>query len=153
MDIAEINAQIGGLPGVLALKPGPGDGFPELAWGDAFFYYAPDGVLPKTQPFATVVTKDYPDDAACRLDRPDAFRVNLAVGRQRFTAETGTTPRDADPERIDYADDVLLPHPVYCTQGWLCVTNPGPGTAAVLPELESAAHERARAAWRRRATR
>ena len=33
-----------GFDGVLVLAPQPGDGTPEIAWGDAFFYYAPDGL-------------------------------------------------------------------------------------------------------------
>ncbi len=50
-----------GLDGVLASRPGPGDGSPEISWGDTFFYYSPDGVVPaNTQPFATLVTKDIP---------------------------------------------------------------------------------------------
>ena len=40
------------LSGVLTLSPHEGDGTPEIAWGDLFFYYAPNGVLPPGQPFA-----------------------------------------------------------------------------------------------------
>jgi hypothetical protein len=53
------------------------------SWGDLFFYYAPDGVVPTAgQPFATIVTKHYPDDAGSRLARPGAFRLNVAAGRE-----------------------------------------------------------------------
>ncbi|WP_211263907.1 DUF6194 family protein [Streptosporangium amethystogenes] len=46
--------------GVLTLRPAPGDGSPEVSWGDTFFYYAPDGVTSATpQPFAMVVTKNF----------------------------------------------------------------------------------------------
>ncbi|BDY29738.1 DUF6194 family protein [Mycolicibacterium mageritense] len=79
MTIQELVDLIGAMDGVLVLQPQPGDGSPEIAWGDVFFYYAPDGVLPKTQPFATIVTKDYPGDDTCRLDRPGAFRLNIAT--------------------------------------------------------------------------
>ena len=59
----------------------------QIAWGDTFFYYAPDGVVPSaTQPFATIVTKNYPGDETSRLDRPDVFRVNMAAGREEFIA-------------------------------------------------------------------
>ncbi len=60
MSIDEIIAFVDAMEGVLILKPQPGDGSPEISWGDVFFYYAPDGVVPKSQPFATIVTKDYP---------------------------------------------------------------------------------------------
>ena len=68
--------------GTLAVIPGPGDGSPEIAWGDAFFYYAPDGTMPKaTQPFATIVTKNYPDDGRSCLDRPGSFASMSRPGR------------------------------------------------------------------------
>jgi len=51
--------------GVLELAPGPGSEYPEISWGDHYFYFAPDGVVPQNrQPYATIITKDYPDDAA-----------------------------------------------------------------------------------------
>ena len=58
MSIEEIAEFVEGLGGVLTLRPARGDGSPEISWGDLFFYYAPDRVVPQTQPFATVVTKD-----------------------------------------------------------------------------------------------
>ena len=88
----EVIEHVESLGGVLTLRPQPGDGFPEIAWGDAFLYYAPDGVVPRTQPFATVVTKDHPGDEASRLDRPGVFRVNVAAGRGEFRRWTGADP-------------------------------------------------------------
>ncbi len=148
----EIFALVGQLDGVLTLRPGPGDGSPELSWGDGFFYYAPDGVLPRTQPFATVVTKDYPDDDRSRLDRPGAFRVNVAAGRDAFVRWTGHAPRAAG-EAIPSAalpDDTVTAHPVYGGLGWLCVTNPGPRTSEAVRELLRTAHAAARARHERR---
>lgn len=93
MTIDEIIDFVSALDGVLTLRPGPGDGSPEISWGDTFFYYSPDGVVPKaTQPFATIVTKNYPGDESSRLDRPDTFRVNIAAGKEAFTYWTGHTP-------------------------------------------------------------
>src|SRR6476469_5279599 len=83
--IDEIIECVDAMGGVLILRPGPGDGSPEISWGDVFFYYAPDGVVPRTQPFATIVTKDYPGDDRSRLDRPDAFRVTVFAGTEAFT--------------------------------------------------------------------
>lgn len=81
----EIVERVRGWEGVLALQPGPGDGSPEISWGDVFFYVAPDGKVPGGQPFATIVTKDYPGEPRAGLDRPGTFRVNInargAAGR------------------------------------------------------------------------
>lgn len=96
MTIDEIIDYVTDLEGVLALRPGPGDGSPEISWGDTFFYYSPEGVVPTaTQPFATIVTKNYPDDEGSHLDRPGAFRVNVAAGKDAFTEWTGAAPRDS----------------------------------------------------------
>ncbi|MFI5716885.1 DUF6194 family protein [Nocardia sp. NPDC051750] len=152
MTIDEIIGYIAAFDGVLTLRPGPGDGSPELAWGDTFFYYAPDGRIPaRTQPFATIVTKDYPGDERSRLNRPGTFRLNIGVGAEVFRARTGRAPRDAN--SIDYdpsVADTLIAHPVYGTAGWLAVVDPGPRTAPTIRELIRTAHDRARAERTRR---
>ncbi len=149
MDIDEIAAYVEGLGGVLTLRPGPGDGTPEIAWGDLFFYYAPDGVVPQTQPFATVVTKDYPGDTASRLDRDGAFRVNIAAGTAEFRRRTGQDPQEA--VAVGHpADDAVTVHPDYGSLGWLAVTNPGSVTDDAVRELLRLAHDHARARWQRR---
>ncbi|RDI51585.1 DUF6194 family protein [Nocardia mexicana] len=151
MSIDEIIEFIEALGGVLTLRPGPGDGTPEIAWGDVFFYYAPDGQVPTTgQPFATIVTKDYPDDVASRLNRPGAFRVNISAGKEAFTEWTGHTPRETVTTDSS-ATDTVLPHPVYASAGWLAVVNPGPTTDAPARDLLRTAHDRARSRYRRRA--
>ncbi len=114
-----------GFSGVLDLAPDDAP-YPEIAWGDHFFYYAPDGEVPqREQPYATIVTKDYPDDAACDLDPPGRWRLNIRVGREKFITMMGTKPRaaalPADPSIVD----VFIPHPVYAAQGWVAVVNPG----------------------------
>ncbi|MEY9845429.1 hypothetical protein ABH940_002507 [Streptacidiphilus sp. BW17] len=154
MTMEEILSFVDGLGDVLTVRPMPGDGSPEISWGDAFCYLAPDGVNPtEPQPFATVVTKDYPGDASSRLDRPDAFRVNVAAGRDTFVRWTGHAPREAglDGEGDAGADDTVFAHPVYGTLGWLAVVNPGPRTDGAIRELLSEAHRLARARHERRA--
>jgi hypothetical protein len=153
MRIDEITEYIEALGGVLTLEPRPGDGSPEISWGDLFFYYAPDGVVPKSQPFATIVTKDYPDDQGSRLDREGAFRLNIAVGTAEFRRRTGHGPRNAAADDdIDLSTaDVVMPHPVYGRMGWLCVVNPDSRTEATVRELLRTTHHAARARYRRRA--
>ncbi|WP_427135995.1 DUF6194 family protein [Pseudarthrobacter sp. S9] len=53
--------------------------------GRFVFFYAPEGTMPEaTQPFATIVTRNYPGDDQSDLDRPGAFRVNIAAGNAAF---------------------------------------------------------------------
>ncbi|SDT29246.1 DUF6194 family protein [Microlunatus soli] len=152
MTIAEIITMLQELDGTLVWRPGPGDGSPEIAWGDVFCYYAPDQVVPATgQPFATIVVKDYPGDDRSRLDRPDTFRVNVAAGRQEFIDRLGRQPRDAEPPGTDPSrSDTVMAHPVYGELGWLAVVNPGRRTEADVRALIRKAHSSARNRWQRR---
>ncbi|PJJ72821.1 hypothetical protein CLV46_2398 [Diaminobutyricimonas aerilata] len=153
MSMDEIIELVRSLPGSLVVTPGPGDGTPELAWGDAFFYHAPDGVMPTNeQPYATVVTKDYPDDTASRLGN-GRWRVNIHVGRATFVELTGENPRDLGSHWDHAAEDMLMPHPVYGALGWLAVIDPGPATSATLERLLRDAHHAARARHERREAR
>lgn len=152
MDIDDNTALLERLDGMLILRPAPGDGTPEIAWGDSFFYYAPDGQVPTTtQPFATIVTKDYPDDTTSRLDREGFFRLNIAAGKEAFTSWMGRDPR-AEPVGIvdPSVTDVVFAHPVYGDLGWLSVVNPGPRTREAVTELLREAHRRAQARYDRR---
>jgi hypothetical protein len=133
MDIDDVLATLRGFDGVLELAPGPGSAFPEIAWGDHFFYHAPDGVVPeRRQPYATIVTKDYPGEPSSGLDPEGRYRVNVHLGRG--VAEL------AESSDITAAD-VLLAHPVY--PGWVSVVNPGPHTGETLADLLRRAHEAA----------
>ena len=108
MDIDEIIDHVASLDGVLTLRPQPGDGSPEISWGDIFFYDAPDGRLPNGQPFATIVTKAHPDEDAPWLDRPGAFRFNIAAGQDAASISLG-----ADTGLSAGASDTWIAHPVY----------------------------------------
>jgi hypothetical protein len=137
MTIDEITDHLAGLDGILILQPAEGDGTPQIAWGDVFFYYSPSGVVPQaTQPFATIVTKDYPDDTDCRLDRPDVFRVNIHAGRAGLAQVTAETAPDTL--------DAVIVHPVYASAGWVAVLNPGPRTTDSTRELLRISYDAAR---------
>jgi hypothetical protein len=115
-----------------------------LAWGDAFFYYAPDGVMPeRTQPYGTIVTKNYPDDEESRLDEPDRFRVNIHVGLDRAPQIVNDAASSADA-------DVFVSHPLYGAAGWVSVVNPAESTSEQAISLLHDAHEAARARTSRR---
>lgn len=138
MNIDEISDFVQSLGDVLTLSPGPGDGTPELARGDLFFYYAPDGLLPPGQPFATIVTKDYPGEPSAGLG-DGIFRVNVDAGR-----------RDQPPAEDPTLRDMVLPHPVYGHLGWVCIVQPGERTGAELQDLLRDAHAAALRRWTRR---
>jgi hypothetical protein len=144
MEMKEIVDVVSGFEGALVVIPREGSGSPELAWGDAFFYYAPDGVMPeRTQPYGTIVTKNYPDDEESRLDEPGRFRVNIHVGRDRAPqiVVAGASAADAD---------VFVLHPLYGAAGWVSVVNPAASTAEQAVSLLHDAHEAARARATRR---
>ncbi|MEB8336068.1 DUF6194 family protein [Streptomyces endophyticus] len=141
----QIITSVRGFDGALVLAPEPGGDAPEIAWGDAFFYYAPDGEVPQAvQPYGTIVTKNYPGDVLSDLDAPGRLRVNIQTDRATFRQLTGESS-------VDYAAvDTVLPHPVYGAQGWVCVVNPGERTYDTVLRLLRAAHDAARARSERR---
>ncbi|MEU9488385.1 DUF6194 family protein [Streptomyces decoyicus] len=147
----QIITAVRGLDGALVVVPEPGGDFPELAWGDAFFYFAPDGQLPRNvQPYGTIVVKNYPDDTACDLDAPGRWRVNIHVDRATFREFTGEEPRGLTRPRDYTAADTVLPHPVYGALGWLAVVNPGEKNTDTVVRLLRGAHDAARARFARR---
>ena len=151
--MAELLETIRRFDGILELSPTPDSPFPEIAWGDHFFYFAPNGQVPqREQPYATIVTKNYPDDTLCDLDRPDRWRLNIHVGRSTFIEVVGADPR-VEPTAVDFtAVDTVLPHPVYRLQGWISITNPGARTRALAVSLLGRAHDTARLRAARRAS-
>jgi len=151
----DIVAFVTGLPGVAAVTADEASGAPEVAWGDSFFSYDPDGTAGHRMPFATIVTNDYDGfDTASDLNRPDVFRLNIAVGRTRFEELIGYPPA-AHAERsagLDYTViDRLIPHPVYAPQAWVAILNPGETTAEPARSLLTEAHRRAAQRHHRRA--
>jgi hypothetical protein len=127
------------------------NGAPRAAWGDAFFTYAPpadSGRPAPRMPFATIVTQDYHGfDEASRLDRLGVFRLNVSVGRGAFDRLLGAGW--ADRTYVPAAFDVVMPHPVYAGQGWLCILNPSDGSRPTVVDLLTDAHGRAVAQHRR----
>lgn len=146
----EIIEEVRSFDGVLVVAPEAGSDFPELSWGDAYFYHAPDGRMPeRTQPYGTIITKDYPDDTSSALDAPGRFRVNIHVGRERaesIIAAGSLTGGDTAPTAVD----VFRPHPLYGTAGWVCVIDPAEATEGAVLALLREAHEAARARTGRR---
>jgi uncharacterized protein DUF6194 len=137
------------LPRAAAMMASQATGAPEVAWGDWFFFYDREGETPPDRrfPFGTIVTKDYDGwDTFSQLNRPGVFRLNIAVGRHRFEDLMGYPPAEHAKKQqlFDYtALDRLLPHPVYGSQGWVSILNPGDTTGEQAKSLLTEAHARA----------
>jgi hypothetical protein len=107
-------------------------GAPEVAWGDTFFSCDAD----RRFPFATIVTKDYPDDRDSNLNRPSVFRLNIGVGKETYGGLFGGVDRSYNYAALDQ----LLPHPVYGRMHWVCVVNPSAATFESLRPLLAEAY-------------
>lgn len=142
MSMEQILSEIRSFDGLLELAPLPGSEHPEVSWGDHFFYYAPDGQVPRNrQPYATIVTKNYPDDTGSRLDDEGRWRLNIHVGAEVFTDLLGHTPEQIDGSGAEYSiTDSFLPHPLYGAYGWVCVVNPASATTQRALETLRVAH-------------
>ena len=153
MSMDELLETIRAFDGVLELAPDESSAFPAIAWGDHFFYYAPAGQVPtREQPYATIVTKNYPGDALSGLDKPDRWRLNIHVGTDGFIELVGEDPR-SKARTWDYAaTDMVLPHPVYREQGWVSIVHPGASTQGLAARLLRQAHEAAHRRATRRST-
>jgi hypothetical protein len=153
---AEIIGYVSGLPGVVTVIASEENAAPAAAWGDTFFFYDPDGSTSENQrlPFATLVIHDYAGwDTESQLNRDGIFRVNIAVGRSGFERLLGYAPADhsAHHDEFDYAAiDVLLPHPIYASQGWVSILNPAERTGTQLRRLLDEAYNLAERRYARR---
>lgn len=118
------------------------------ASGDTFLIYDPDRDLPAERqlPFATIVTGDRYDSVS-QLHRPDTYRLNIGLTRATYTALFGTPPTHRDEHGVletdsDYAaTDIVMPHPIYASQYWVCVLNPAEASLDTVRKLLAEAHE------------
>jgi hypothetical protein len=115
--------------------------------GDTFFMYDPARDLPPERwfPFATIVTGDRHDKVS-DLDRPGRYRLNIGLTKATYVRLFGAPPKVRDEHYVlatgfDYAaTDTLMPHPVYASQYWVCVVNPGGATLDTVRGLLAEAH-------------
>jgi hypothetical protein len=115
--------------------------------GDTFLLYDPGRDLPpeRQMPFATIVTGDHYDTVSA-LDRPGAYRLNLGLTKATYTALFGAAPTRRDEQGMldtgfDYAAvDTLMPHPIYASQYWVSIVNPGEANWPRVRDLLAEAH-------------
>ena len=91
-------------------------------------------------PFATLASSDNDFDRISNLDRPEVFRLNIGISKQTFQSLFGTAKVDVN--SYDFtALDVIMPHPHYAQQHFICVLSPGEATFERIRSLLAEAHE------------
>ena len=92
-------------------------------FGYIFFFYKTDHMVP----FATIASSDNEYERISNLDRPGVFRLNIGVSRETFQSLFGTAKVDVG--SYDFtALDVIMPHPDYSPQNFICVLSPSEAT-------------------------
>lgn len=114
-------------------------------FGYTFFFYGSDHMLP----FATLASSDNEYDRISNLDRPGVFRLNIGVSRQTFQSLFGTAKVDVS--SYDFtALDVIMPHPDYAPQNFICVLSPSEATFERVRALLAEAYDIAVRRYKRR---
>jgi hypothetical protein len=106
------------------------------SFGYTLFFYRSDRKLP----FATVISSDYDFDRISNLDRPAVFRLNIGISKQTFQSLFGTAKVDASTYDFS-ALDVIMPHPHYAQQHFICVLSPSEATFERIRPLLAEAHD------------
>ena len=105
-------------------------------FGYTFFFYGADHMLP----FATLIASDNEYDRISNLDRPGVYRLNIGVSRETFQSLFGA--EKVDVSRYDFtALDVIMPHPEYAPQHFICVLSPSDATFERIRALLAEAYE------------
>jgi len=106
------------------------------SFGYNMFFYRSDRKLP----FTTLIASDYDHDRISNLDRPGVFRLNIGISKKTFQLLFDTSHVDLD--SYDFtALDVILPHPHYAQQHFLCVLSPSEATFTKIRPLLAEAYE------------
>ncbi len=105
-------------------------------FGYTFFFYGSDHKLP----FATLASSDNDYDRISNLDRPGVFRLNIGVSKQTFQALFGTAKVDVSSYDFTVLD-VIMPHPDYAQQYFICVLSPSEATFERIRALLAEAYD------------
>ena len=113
--------------------------------GYVFFFYR-DGHM---VPFATIASSGNEHEKVSRLDRPGVYRLNIGVSRETFQSLFGT-------DKINVSDydftalDLIMPHPDYSAQLFICVLSPSEATFETIKPLLAEAYDIAVKKYNRR---
>ncbi len=114
--------------------------FPEvestIAFGYTMFFYRSDRKIS----FATLISSDYDYDHISNLNRPGVFRLNIGVSKKTFQSLFGTDKVDISSYDFS-ALDVIMPHPDYAQQHYICVLSPSETTFEKVRALLAEAYE------------
>lgn len=114
-------------------------------FGYIFFFYKTDHMVP----FATIASSDNEYEQISNLDRPGVFRLNIGVSRETFQSLFGTAKVDVG--SYDFtALDVIMPHPDYSPQNFICVLSPSEAMFEKVRVLLAEAYEIAVRKYNRR---
>jgi len=104
--------------------------------GYTFFFYRDDHM----HAFATIASNGNEYEKISNLDRPDVYRLNIGVSRATFQSMFGKGKVDVS--AYDFTTlDVIMPHPDYSSQHFLCVLSPSEATFEQVRALLAEAYE------------
>ena len=115
--------------------------------GYTFFFYRDDHM----HAFATIASTGNEYEKISNLDRPGVYRLNIGVSRDTFQAMFGKGKIDVN--AYDFtALDIMMPHPDYSSQHFICVLSPSEETFERIRPLLAEAYEVAVKRYNRRKT-
>jgi uncharacterized protein DUF6194 len=104
--------------------------------GYTFFIYRDDDMLP----FTTIASTGNEYEKISNLDRPGVYRLNIGVSRETFKSLFGTNKPDIS--AYDFtALDIIMPHPDYSAQSFICVLSPSEATFERIRPLLAEAYD------------
>ncbi len=107
-----------------------------ISYGYMMFFYRSD----RTLSFATLISSDYEYDSFSNLDRPGVYRLNIGISKQTFQTLFGAAKVDVND--YDFTTlDVIMPHPQYAPQFFICVLSPSEATFTRLRPLLAEAYK------------
>ena len=116
------------------------------SYGYAMYFVGDEHLVP----FVSIASSDNEYDSVSNLNREGIYRINIGVGRETFDSLVGNMKL----EDIDYSTlDVLMPHPEYAKQHFVCILNPSGENEELTKKLITEAHDLAANRLERKANR
>jgi len=113
--------------------------------GYTFFFYRDDHM----HAFATIASTGNEYEKISDLDRPGVYRLNIGVSRETFQSLFGA--KKINPSEYDFtALDIIMPHPDYSSQHFLCVLSPSEETFEKIRPMVAEAYDIAMKRYNRR---
>jgi len=113
--------------------------------GYTFFFYRDDHM----HAFATIASTGNEYEKISNLDRPGVYRLNIGVSRDTFQTMFGKGKIDVSVYDFT-ALDIIMPHPDYSSQFFLCVLSPSEVTFEKIKPLLTEAYDVAKNRYNKR---